>query len=110
MGVVGLTHKYILNKKAVISSTVSWSGTDVSHGNTEPIDSGLYSETNSFKKGYVRANVQLNQKFNARHFLSSGITASYLSYNFNSTYSIPENGILNEFLDFANDKGSSGSA
>lgn len=110
MGVVGLSNQYILNNSSVLKSTISWSGVNniYNYIYNRP-DSTTYRDESPFKKAYYRAAVSLDKKFNARHYVSSGVTASYLSYNFQSKLEIPQNEPPYREYEAFNDTGHSGS-
>tara|TARA_R110000868_G_scaffold259361_5_gene517313 strand:- start:75956 stop:78574 length:2619 start_codon:yes stop_codon:yes gene_type:complete len=109
MGVIGVNNKYILGTSAVLTSTISWSGTEVGDNYIGPINNPLYEEENSFKKTYLRASIELNNKFNAHHFLSSGVTVNSLTYNFDSIEKNPSNNAPFEEMVYFNEDGNSGS-
>ena len=108
MGVVGISNTYIINNSIVMTSTLSLSGTEVADNYQEPNQNGgTYKDENSFKKYFIRGSVKLDKKFNARHFVTTGATLSYLNYNFLSRYHIPNNAPPFQDYEVFNDTGSS---
>ena len=111
MGVIGLSNTYIINNSTVLKSTASLSGTKVYDTYTLPYESTneVYQEDNTFKKSFLRFSVNMDKKFNAKHVLSSGVTASSLTYDFRSFSKIPQNDPPYNNIEFFDDEGSSGS-
>lgn len=109
MGVIGLSNKYIINNDAVLRTTLSWSGTNIQDNFKFGDIGNEYENYSTFKKGYFRLGVDLDNKINPKNFISTGFTASLLSYDFQEQIKIPYNTPpLDDFIQF-NDVGNSGS-
>lgn len=109
MGVLGLSNKYIINNSAVLTSTISLSGTEVVEDGSFPLNNQRYEELQTFQKTYLRGSVELDKKFNAKNFLSTGITFSNLAYDFTASEKDPRNDSLFQFIEWFNDKGNTSS-
>lgn len=105
MGVLGVSNKYILNNRTVLSSTVSVSGTEIVNNENVPIDAGRYIEETTFQKTFIRTSLELDNKFSAKHLLNTGFTFSSLDYDFKSSESDPRNDSLFQFIEWFNDEG-----
>ncbi len=109
MGVFGLSNRYIINNSTVLKSTLSWSGTKVVDDYVFAEDSVTFRDESTFSKEYIRASFELNKKVNSRHFITSGLTTSFLKYDFQSSLKATLNEPpFNDFKPF-NDTGNSGS-
>lgn len=110
MGVVGISNQHIIDNSAVLKSTLSWAGTNNGDNYVyDRPDTTTYRDESTFKKSYLRATVSIDKKFNARHYMSSGINGSYLSYDFQSRLVIPQNEPPYRDYDPFSDTGHSGS-
>lgn len=105
MGVLGVSNKYILNNRTVLSSTLSISGTEIVENENVPLDAGRYIEETTFQKTFIRGSLELDNKFSTKHFLNTGITFSSLDYNFKSFEQDPRNDSLFQFIEWFNDAG-----
>ncbi|MBO6522525.1 MAG: carboxypeptidase-like regulatory domain-containing protein [Balneolaceae bacterium] len=109
MGVLGISNRYIINSSTVLRSTLSWSGTKVVDDYVFIGDSVTFRDESTFSKEYIRASFELNKKVNSRHFITSGLTTSFLKYDFQSSLKATQNQPpFNDFKPF-NDTGNSGS-
>ncbi len=109
MGVVGISNRYLINNSTVLKSTLSWSGTKVVDDYVFTGDSSTYRDQSTFSKEYIRASFELNKKVNAKNFLMSGVTASFLNYDFQSRLKVPQNEPPYDDINPFSDVGSSGS-
>ena len=82
MGVIGLSHKYLINNTTSINTTVSVSGTKAEDTEQYPAYGGTYGNELNFLRTYVRGAIHLNKKFSSKLFVTNGITLSKLNYNF----------------------------
>lgn len=105
MGVLGLSNKYIINNSAVLTSTISFSGTEIIEDALFPIDNEIYEELQTFQKTYLRGSIELDKKFNVKNFLSAGVTLSNLTYDFTASERDPRNDSVFQFIEWFNDKG-----
>lgn len=109
MGVIGVSNKYIINNSAVLLSTLSLSGTEIVEDYKKPLETVTYEEKTSFKKTFIRGSIELNKKFSVEHFLSSGVTFSFLDYNFQASESDPQRDSLFQRIEWFNDDGNTSS-
>ncbi|GAB5410082.1 MAG: carboxypeptidase regulatory-like domain-containing protein [Balneolaceae bacterium] len=105
MGVLGLSNKYIINNSTVLSSTISISGTEIDENFEGPIGDQRYEQIETFQKTFLRGSIELDKKFNAKNFLSTGVTLSNLNYDFKASERDPRNDSLFQFIEWFNDQG-----
>ncbi|MFV1883075.1 MAG: carboxypeptidase regulatory-like domain-containing protein [Balneola sp.] len=109
MGVIGISNRYVINNNTVIKSTLSWSGTKVVDDYMFTGDSTTYRDESTFTKEYIRVNIELNKRLSNHHFITTGISGSFLKYDFQSLLQIPSfDPPYNDYEPFS-DEGSSGS-
>jgi hypothetical protein len=84
MGVAGLSHVYFLNKDTFLETKLTAS-TGYNSYDEDSLKLQIYNRESFLKKDY-RLSTMLNQKFNARHTLRSGIIVSSLGYDLLSSY------------------------
>ena len=99
--ILGFTHNYLVGPKLFVKSTLSLQGTR-SHGYYQIPDSNekLYTvNTDDFTKTTSRLSTQLNYKLNAQHSFKTGLIASVLGFNMNSTYWNSEIDVLETTLE-----------
>jgi len=83
MGVIGLTHDYLIKNDAYLKTTVSWSGTKLLDDfNNKSVAPNTARSDTEFNKSYIRTAVTYGKKFNAQHLLEVGGIYSALSYDF----------------------------
>jgi hypothetical protein len=84
MGVVGLTHNYLINDRSFLKTSVSAAGTSLVGEYDLPNtgSSGFYNVYNSdLSKTFLRAATTFNYKFNARHKVETGIIYTGLGFD-----------------------------
>lgn len=83
MGVVGLTHNYLINERSFLKSSLSVSGTRLESTDDLPDENdGFYNAQNSdFKKSALRLMTTFNHKFSAKHKLETGMIYTRLGYD-----------------------------
>ncbi|MBO6517577.1 MAG: TonB-dependent receptor [Bacteroidia bacterium] len=88
LGVLGLTHTYLIGDKAFLKTTLSTTATELENTYSIPDDGQRLYEVarSSFLKTNLGANAVLNYKFNARNKLKTGIIVNRLSYDLNDQY------------------------
>ncbi|MEQ8684483.1 MAG: carboxypeptidase-like regulatory domain-containing protein [Imperialibacter sp.] len=84
MGVAGLSHVYFVNKDTFIETKLTASRSRNAY-DEDSLKLQVYNKESFLKKDY-RLSTMLNQKFNARNTLRSGIIASSLGYDLISSY------------------------
>ncbi len=84
MGVTGLSHVYFLNGDTFIETKLT-AARGLTGFDSDSLKLQVYNKEHFIKQDY-RLSVMLNQKFNARHTLRSGVIASSLGYDLLSSY------------------------
>jgi hypothetical protein len=99
LGVIGLKHNYIINKKTFIENIFSFSANQITFNRAVPNNEGQFVEINNedFVDKTARFSTMLNHKFNARHLLRTGVIYSRLGYDLLSqSFNINENGLVDD--------------
>jgi hypothetical protein len=107
MGVIGLSHKYLINNTTALNTTISMSGTKVENNELFPINAGIFDNEMIFNKSFIRASSTLNKKLSSRLFTTTGVTYSLLSYDFTATEKNPNNTPPFDNIVWFDDEGSS---
>lgn len=107
MGVLGLSHRLLLNESTSLRTTLSLSGTALKDDFFR-VSNPEFSEHADFSKSYQRLSVSLFKKINARHLLESGFTLSRLSYQFGESVQIPSNNPPLDDFELFDEQGQSG--
>jgi len=108
MGVVGISHKYLVNNTTAFTTTLSLSGTRVVNNELFPFQSGgSFQQELVFDKSYLRASTTLSKKHGPRLFTNTGFTYSLLSYDFVETEMNPNNPPGLQSIVLFDDKGES---
>ncbi|MEP2024262.1 MAG: TonB-dependent receptor [Reichenbachiella sp.] len=83
MGVMGVTHNFLINERSFLKSSVSVSGTRLESNDDLPDENdGFYNAQNSdFKKSALRIATTFNHKFSAKHKLETGVIYTRLNYD-----------------------------
>lgn len=83
MGVMGITHSYLINDRSFLKSSVAVSGTRLESTDDLPDENdGFYNAQNSdFKKSAIRFATTFNHKFSAKYKLEIGGIYTRLGYN-----------------------------
>lgn len=84
MGVTGLSHVYFINNDTFVETKLTASRGRNSY-DEDSLKLQVYNEELFLKKDY-RLSTMINQKFNARNTLRSGIIVSSLGYDLKSSY------------------------
>lgn len=86
MGVVGLSHTYLMNEKIYLTTTLSASGTASEFYYEKADDNGSFYDdyTESFIQDRVSLNSVLNYKLNARNKMKLGFIYNHLGYSMES--------------------------
>ena len=83
MGALGLSHQFSLDDRTYIKSILSLSGTRITDDEDRSFQDGnFFIDNESFKKTSGRVLVSINRKFNAKHFVSTGVIYNALGFNF----------------------------
>ncbi|MEM1136098.1 MAG: TonB-dependent receptor [Bacteroidota bacterium] len=100
MGVLGLTHTYLINSKAYLRNAVSASMTDLLSDWNLPNDNGEFyrADENDFRQSAITTSTTLNYKLYAKNKFETGIIFRSLGFNLvGSEYNFEE-GFLEEDL------------
>ncbi|WP_245827115.1 TonB-dependent receptor [Reichenbachiella faecimaris] len=83
MGVVGITHNYLINERSFLKSSVSASGTRLESTDDLPDENdGFYEAQHSnFTKSALKFATTFNHKFSAKHKLETGVIYTQLKYD-----------------------------
>lgn len=83
MGVMGITHNYLINDRSFLKSSISVSGTRSDSKDDLPDENGgFYNAQNSdFRKSALRILSTFNHKFSAKHKLETGVIYTRLGYD-----------------------------
>ncbi|MBK6265510.1 TonB-dependent receptor [Marivirga sp. S37H4] len=88
LGVAGVSHIINLNKKAYISSTLSYSNNGSEYSSSRIFDSSVLQEDQkaNTSNNIVRLNTSLNYKLNNRHQFQLGSVSSQFNFDFKTRY------------------------
>lgn len=88
LGVIGLSHNYLINNKIFLNSFISASGTRSGSFYDIPDDQDeLYTVSeDNFSKSYYKLASTLSYKANTRNRFKTGFIYTHLGYNLNSKY------------------------
>jgi hypothetical protein len=101
----GMNHVIPLSKKTFLSSSVNFSGLRNRYTEMSTTDSVNYSlrDKDRFDRTRVAVATNINHKFNAKHFLKSGVTYSWFGYDMLSEfYDGNVDGLVTEVSDKGN--------
>lgn len=108
MGVIGLTHRLLLNQTTALRTSLSVSGTALRDDFFREGESS-FSEVANFSKSYQRFSLAFFKKMKAGHsLLEAGLTLSRLTYRFEEGLYIPANEPPLDDFDLFDERGQSG--
>ena len=87
MGVIGITHKYLIGSNTLVKTVVAGMGTDRTYSQEQfdTLSGDLFRETYMQKNTdmALRYTTSINHKINARHSIHGGVILNRLAFDYN---------------------------